>query len=112
MLFVSTFSQLVAWLLMACMDAKSSKQKYSPLNGHSSFWVDQLKQLNCFTLLSSVFLKPQDDSRRISNEEQMKRQELSTKFHNTIKVCHCYFLTNSRQLLEAWTPAKCVYILC
>ncbi|KAG0622430.1 hypothetical protein M758_3G096900 [Ceratodon purpureus] len=26
-----------------------------------------------------------DDSRRISNEEQMKRQELSTKFHNTIK---------------------------
>ncbi|XP_024388593.1 uncharacterized protein [Physcomitrium patens] len=26
-----------------------------------------------------------DDSRRIANEEQMKRQELSTKFHNTIK---------------------------
>jgi hypothetical protein len=34
-----------------------------------------------------IHFAPKDENKRVSTEEQQKRQELSTKFHNTIKVC-------------------------
>jgi hypothetical protein len=81
---------------------------------NSSFWGRAIERNQPLWVFSSIFLKSQDDSRRISNEEQMKRQELSTKFHNTIKVCHFFFLTSSRQSLRhSWSLAvlhnRCIY---
>lgn len=77
---------------------------YFCLEPHKTFfWELRARERNQTsnrsTSFSSVSLKPQDDSRRISNEEQMKRQELSTKFHNTIKVVYSFLLTSSRLFL-------------
>ena len=81
-LFVSIFPLYIHWLIL--INASNCRDgfvnwiiiQYEALYMNATFWGQN--KLFHDRSFASVFLKPQDASRRTSNEGQMKRQELFT----------------------------------